>query len=1017
MGVVAENSSRFPPHHVARPRLTERCRDARIVVVEAAGGYGKSIFAAELVDAWQVLPIWVLLEEGVSGRLLAARLRAAVARAGLSDTAAEMTAAGDDPVGAVDAMLDRLASEACVLVIDDAHNADRDAARLLDRLAGRPLGQMRLLILARRLPPGLERLRRAEARGLDAGDLELLESETLELCRAGFGLDVSAEQARALYASTGGWTAAAVLAASRVSHTAESLEHVAKLSGASGDALAAILGEVVRGLGLEPRLLATIASLPVLDAELLTALDAGPELFERLLASGLPLARVRDGAWELPGPVRDQLVLLACADPALLQRAARHYELRGRLATALQLLLGAGQFEAAAQMLAGADPRRLDAIEALELLSAYDRIPPPVLAAAPRAILNVSRACYSANLLRQRSRLLEQLGQVISEDDGALRRAFDAERAADLSLGGETPAEAEELARRALAGAAAGEELTRSRALTVIGKARWWTCEPDGRRSVDGMREAAGYFDQAAEILLGAGQRAAVAALSVYRGIWIEFELGRPQEALRILDEGLALSIEIPRRYSSVLYYRAKVLGELGRYAEAEADLDEVLRIARSLPDPANKIAYDHWARFILASRRGDGGATVEHVRLTEANRADWWEHARADFEAEAADCLARVGEAALGWEYFERAREDPGDAERLVAMAECSLLARHGDPELAERRLAASHLHGIVPREYWRVTLLRAYAAFRRGDTAAGATAARAFEEAARIGQPQLPLIAERELTDALIGLAVATGLPAATALEASTLPQSLALLGRFELTRGGRPLELSPGQGRQLLKLVAVGDVGIPAERAIEALWPDTDPVAGRNRLRTVLGRLREEAPDVVVRDGDLLVLGREVTTDLAQFHEEARRARAIGSGDPGAAVAISRSAISRYRGPLLPHDPYEAWVEEPRERARRTMLDLLDLCSGIAVERGDLDEARRLVERTIELAPYDDDRYLEVALILHRQGRKGAALSVLRRARAALAQLGIDPPAQLARLERTIAAGDPHRAGAVG
>jgi DNA-binding SARP family transcriptional activator len=54
-----------------------------------------------------------------------------------------------------------------------------------------------------------------------------------------------------------------------------------------------------------------------------------------------------------------------------------------------------------------------------------------------------------------------------------------------------------------------------------------------------------------------------------------------------------------------------------------------------------------------------------------------------------------------------------------------------------------------------------------------------------------------------------------------------------------------------------------------------------------------------------------------------------------------------------------------------------------------------------------PYDDDRYLRVATILDQQGRKGAALSVLRRARAALAQLGIDPPPDLGALEASIAA----------
>jgi ATP/maltotriose-dependent transcriptional regulator MalT len=989
--------------------LVERCRAAQVVVVEAAGGYGKTVFAAELVDAWRLLPVWALLEEGVTARLLAARLRAAVARAGLSDTAAEMTAAGDDPVGAVDVMLDRLAGESCVLVIDDAHNADRDAARLLDRLVAQPLGHMRVLILARRLPPGLTRLRRAETLTLDAADLRLLEDETLSLCRSGFGLNVSIAQARALHERTGGWTAAAVLAASRASATAAPLDDLAPVAGASGDALSVILDEVVRGLELEPRLLATIAALPVLDPDLLAQLGGGSELFERLLASGLPLARGRDGRWELPGPVRDHLAQLGAPEPELLQRAAGHYEQRGRLAAALRLLLAAGDFDAAARLLAGADSRRLDAVEPLELLSAFDRLPRSALIAAPRAVLNVSRACYSANLLRERARLLDQLVELLPDGDPALRRALDAERAADLSLGGEHPDEAEALARTALDGAGAGEELTRARALTVIGKARWWICDPDGRRSVDGMREAASYFDQAAEILLAAGERAAVAALSVYRAIWIEFELGRPQEALRILDEGLALSVDIPRRYSSVLFYRAKVFGELGRFADAEADLDEVLRIARSLPDPANKIAYDHWERFKLAAMRGDAAATVEHVRLTETHRADWWAHARADFQAEAADCLARVGEAALGWEYFERVREDPGDAERLVAMAECSLLARHGDPELAGRRLSEIHLHGIVPREFWRVELLRAYAAYRRGDAGAGAIAARAFEEAARIGQSQLPLIAERELTESLIGLAVATGLPAAVSLEASALPVSLSLLGDFGLTRGGRPVELAAGQGRQLLKLVAVSGGRIPAERAIETLWPESDPEAGRNRLRTVLGRLREEAPDVVIRDGELLALGPEVATDLGQFLEEARRARALGDDGQGVAVALARSAISRYRGPLLAHDPYDSWLEEPRERARRTMLDLLDLCSAAALERGDLDEARRLVERTIELAPYDDDRYLEVALILQRQGRTGAALSVLRRARAALAQLGIDPPPPLERLEQRIAAGD--------
>ena len=202
--------SRLPPHHVRRPRLTDACRgeDALVVVVEAAAGYGKSVLAAELVEAWTAVPVEVLLEQGeVSAELLVARLHAAVDRAGFADAARSMAAAGADPVGAVDAMLASLEGESCAIVIDDAHHATRSAGALIDRIAGRLAPPQRLAVYAAGLPSGAERLRRAEPVHLGATDLALRPDETLELCRAGFGLEVSSEDGRLLDAVTGGWTA------------------------------------------------------------------------------------------------------------------------------------------------------------------------------------------------------------------------------------------------------------------------------------------------------------------------------------------------------------------------------------------------------------------------------------------------------------------------------------------------------------------------------------------------------------------------------------------------------------------------------------------------------------------------------------------------------------------------------------------------------------------------------------------------------------------------------------------
>src|ERR1039458_10311438 len=103
----------------------------------------------------------------------------------------------------------------------------------------------------------------------------------------------------------------------------------------------------------------------------------------------------------------------------------------------------------------------------------------------------------------------------------------------------------------------------------------------------------------------------------------------------------------------------------------------------------------------------------------------------------------------------------------------------------------------------------------------------------------------------------------------------------------------------------MVAVSGGRVPADVAIEALWPEAGREAGRNRLRTVLNRQRAEAGDVIVRAGDLLLLAPEVRVDLALFEAEGRRALALGLAEPALAVAVARAAIARYRGDVVLED----------------------------------------------------------------------------------------------------------------
>jgi ATP/maltotriose-dependent transcriptional regulator MalT len=267
-----------------------------------------------------------------------------------------MAAAGDDPAGAVDAMLGALEGESCAIVIDDAHQSDPAAANLVDRIAGQLAASQHLVVLARHLPLGLDRLRRAGPVHLGAKELALRPPETLELCRTGFGLEVSAKDAGLLHAATGGWTAAAVLAASRAKRTARPLAALARTGSTHSDAMHSILEEALSAAGTDRALFARVSVPPLLDGELLAQITGEDGFLERALAWGLPMTRAEGKWWELPGPVREHLATFGPAGPSVRRTAAAYYERHGALATALQMLLGAGDVEAAAALLDGADP-------------------------------------------------------------------------------------------------------------------------------------------------------------------------------------------------------------------------------------------------------------------------------------------------------------------------------------------------------------------------------------------------------------------------------------------------------------------------------------------------------------------------------------------------------------------------------------------------------------------------------------------------------------------------------------
>ncbi len=414
-----------------------RCLDERVVVVEAGGGYGKSVLGAELVDAWRAVGIEVVfLTEGVTAPLFAARLRAAVAQAGFSEAAAAMATALD-PQATVDAAVAALSKEQCAFVIDDAHYTTPDGAHLIEHLASRIGDDQHLVVLARRLPAGAERLRRAEHLQLSAADLRLEPEETLRLCRSGFGLAVDADEAEAIDEATGGWTAATVLAVARAKRTGEGLHAVADVAAhreQGSSAVAAILEAAISALTTDDRRrLAQVGRLPLLDRSVVDAAVGADGYFDRCLEAGVPLTKGPGQWWELPGPVRDHLATMAPADPLILGRAATEYERRGELRAALRLLLSCGYDMVAAELLAGAAPAALDGLDVLEIQTLVRMLSDDAVRTYPLVLLHLARSLNSATLMHQRDATLERVEKIAaSRSSPELSRAIAAERAKDL---------------------------------------------------------------------------------------------------------------------------------------------------------------------------------------------------------------------------------------------------------------------------------------------------------------------------------------------------------------------------------------------------------------------------------------------------------------------------------------------------------------------------------------------------------------------------------------------------------
>jgi DNA-binding SARP family transcriptional activator len=229
---------------------------------------------------------------------------------------------------------------------------------------------------------------------------------------------------------------------------------------------------------------------------------------------------------------------------------------------------------------------------------------------------------------------------------------------------------------------------------------------------------------------------------------------------------------------------------------------------------------------------------------------------------------------------------------------------------------------------------------------------------------------------------------------------------LGGFQFEVDGQAVDLNPlrPRARALLRLLALSpNRDVHREHLVDALWPGTDLTVGTRRLQVAVSSVRQlveqaglPGAEVLIRRGDAyrLALPSGAVVDTETFERGAREAdAAAGRGDVPAAAAARGSALSWYRGDLLPEDGPAEHVVGERDRLRLFAAVTAATLAQEYRSLGQLRHALAAARQSVQLDRYQDLAWQLLADLHRDAGDDSAAARARRDHAAAQAELELD------------------------
>lgn len=236
--------------------------------------------------------------------------------------------------------------------------------------------------------------------------------------------------------------------------------------------------------------------------------------------------------------------------------------------------------------------------------------------------------------------------------------------------------------------------------------------------------------------------------------------------------------------------------------------------------------------------------------------------------------------------------------------------------------------------------------------------------------------------------------------------------LLGGLDV-EGVDERELGSRKARTLIKVLALGrGAPVAADAVVEALWPDDDlpskPVEQVgvlvSRLRSVLGPERLSRSDA---GWSLAADWLDVDELEARVDEAAAR---LAAGNPAAARAAARAALTLARGDLLADEPDARWADAARAAVARSLSRARLVGAEAAMVAGDPSDAADLAAAALDRDGYDEAALRVLMRADAAAGRAARALAAYAKVRERLAEdLGVDPSPATEELHTAILLGE--------